>query len=94
MLEIINNTPFNNLPIEYKELNNADFEECVFDGDKTIIQIDNNGFISESLSELVDLNLKDTSVINASVGQGKTTAIIKFDNYIFGCTIHFKLKTK
>ncbi|PQL91665.1 DEAD/DEAH box helicase family protein [Apibacter adventoris] len=71
-------TPFTDLPINFKELNHSDFENYVFENeDKTIIEPDKQGYISDKLNEVIELYKKDTTIINASVGQGKTTAIIK-----------------
>ncbi|WP_136468913.1 DEAD/DEAH box helicase family protein [Flagellimonas onchidii] len=70
-------TPFNFL-IQYKELNHSDFLDYNFeDTDKTVIEPNEQGYISERLRETIDLTKKDTTVINAAVGQGKTTAIIE-----------------
>ena len=40
------------------------------------LELDENGFIGDSLDEKLDFSIKDTSVINCAVGQGKTTAIL------------------
>ena len=69
-------TPFLNTPINFKQLNLSDFQEYIFDEEKTIIT-PVEGYISEPLLEQVDIFKKDTTVINASVGQGKTFSIIK-----------------
>lgn len=73
-----------NYPIQFKELNHSDFEGYNFENEnKTIIEPDENGYISKELNEIIDLKKKDTTVINASVGQGKTTAIIDFVNWYY-----------
>lgn len=44
---------------------------------KTTIEPDDNGRIFSSLSQILNLDESDTTVINASVGQGKTYSILK-----------------
>lgn len=63
-------------PIQYKQINNGDFEGYSFDEEPVNIIPDENGFITDFLIENINLNVTDTTIINASVGQGKTTAII------------------
>ncbi|WP_345202894.1 DEAD/DEAH box helicase family protein [Chryseobacterium ginsengisoli] len=76
-------TPFNNTPINFKQINASDFEGFYVEGNgKTIIE-PRNGYISEPLLENIDLGKKDTTIINASVGQGKTTAVIKFVEWYY-----------
>ncbi|MBA9073512.1 hypothetical protein GGR22_001638 [Flavobacterium gossypii] len=71
--------PFDDLEINFKEINHSDFEKYSFDAvEKTIIFPDEEGYISEKLRECVDLKIKDTTIINAGVGQGKTKAILDF----------------
>ncbi len=41
------------------------------------LELNSNGYIKDSLSEKLNLNIKNTSVINCAVGQGKTTAILE-----------------
>lgn len=62
-------------PIQFKEFNYSDFENYIFDEEKTIITPDEDGYISNELLRIIDLDKKDTTVINAGVGLGKTTAI-------------------
>lgn len=89
--------PFNNTPINFKEINASDFDGFNVEGNgKTIIE-PHNGYISDSLLENIDLYKSDTTIINASVGQGKTTAVIKFieryyknQNYIVVIATPFK----
>ena len=59
---------------------------------KTIIEPDENGRIFNSLNLVLNLDENDTTVINSSVGQGKTYSILKTvetyfnqhpDTYIF-----------
>ncbi|MBP7500542.1 MAG: DEAD/DEAH box helicase family protein, partial [Chryseobacterium sp.] len=67
----------NHTPIQYKELSHSDFEGYTFeDNNVTEIVSDSNGYISDFILQNIQLDKKDTTVINASVGQGKTTAII------------------
>lgn len=66
-----------NTPIQYKEIRPTDFEGYnISDEDLIIINEDEKGYISDFLGTSIDLNIKDTTVINASVGQGKTTALV------------------
>lgn len=75
--------PYNS-PIQFKELNHSDFNGYNFENNsKTIIEPNNQGYISEELTKIIDLKKKDTTVINASVGQGKTTAIIDFIKWCY-----------
>lgn len=68
----------NNSEIEYKTIRPEDFPGYnVKDNSYSTIIADENGFISDFLIKEIDIEHKDTTVINASVGQGKTTALIK-----------------
>lgn len=74
------NSIFDNIPIEFKEVNPDDFDETVYNVQpKEIIKPDDDGFLSENLLPILesDLQNKNTTVINAGVGQGKTTAIME-----------------
>lgn len=65
------------LPIEFKEINPEDFPDYDVKGNsKYIISSDENGFISEKLIEVIDINESNTVIINAGVGEGKSTACI------------------
>lgn len=90
-LEITNST-FNNYPIEFKEINPEDFQyifnpngtreerncfEIENDGEKIIISPNEEGYINEELQKHIHLEHKNTVVINAAVGQGKSHAIIQ-----------------
>lgn len=78
-MEIKEVEPFKSLGINFKEINHSDFDGFIFEDDsKNYIEPDSNGYISDRLNELIDLKKKNTTIINASVGQGKTTAIIRF----------------
>ncbi|MCW3160825.1 DEAD/DEAH box helicase family protein [Chryseobacterium oryctis] len=41
------------------------------------LELNSYGYIKDSLSEKLNLNVRNTSVINCAVGQGKTTAILE-----------------
>ena len=59
-------------PIQFKEINHSDFPNYTFeDSEKTILVPDEKGYISDELWDAVDLEKKDTTIINAGVGQGK-----------------------
>lgn len=80
-MQKINVIPFEEKPIDFKQINISDFYGYIFDdAEKTIIEPNEEGFISDALDNVVDLNKCDTTIINAGVGQGKTTAII--DNFV------------
>lgn len=80
-MQKINVTPFEELSFDFKQLNHSDFSGYLFDDkEKTIIEPNSEGFISDALNNVIDLNKSDTTIINAGVGQGKTTAII--DNFV------------
>lgn len=72
----IENTSFEDYPIEFKEVNPEDFTGFYVQ-DKVTIKPNDKGYISDVLKPEVDLEEKSTLVINAGVGQGKTTAIIQ-----------------
>ena len=66
-----------NSPIEYKQIRPTDFSEYGTSNDDFVqIQENDSGYISDFLTTNIDLYSKDTTVINASVGQGKTTALL------------------
>jgi len=69
-------SPFDNYPIEFKEINPEDFASFSIE-EKTIITPNDEGYINEALQDHIDLNEKDTTVINAGVGQGKTYSVIQ-----------------
>ncbi|MCT4699165.1 MULTISPECIES: DEAD/DEAH box helicase family protein [Tenacibaculum] len=86
------NTEFKDYPIEYKEVNPDDFI-CETDivgsrtnnstlkiepnGQKIIIPPDENGYINNSLQAQITIDYKNTVIVNAAVGQGKSYGIIK-----------------
>lgn len=69
------NSYFEDFPIEFKQINPEDFPTS-HTTEKIIISPDEQGFIKDSLASHIELQDKNTVVINAGVGQGKTTAII------------------
>ncbi len=73
----INTKPINT-PIEFKEVNPEDFKDdyIIEGGNKVIISPDDNGYIGEQLRSLINLQDKNTVVINAGVGQGKSSECI------------------
>jgi len=73
----INNSPFDGFNIEFKEINPTDFNDSFIVDDKVIIEPNEDGYINEVLQSNISLDTKNTVVINASVGQGKSYAIIQ-----------------
>ncbi|MCL6218598.1 DEAD/DEAH box helicase family protein [Zunongwangia pacifica] len=76
---IIKDIPIEGIPIEFKEINPKDFDKEYYNvPPKQIITPDKKGFIKASLSPILeaDLENKNTTIINAGVGQGKTRAIL------------------
>jgi hypothetical protein len=73
------NVHFQDYPIEFKEINPEDFPhfEVENNREKHIISPNDDGYINDSLQGLVNINHKNTTVINAAVGQGKSFAIIQ-----------------
>src|SRR5690606_16667442 len=67
--------PFQDFPIEYKQINPEDFPHFET-SDKVIIAPNNQGYIKDALLEKIELEESNTVLINAGVGQGKTHAII------------------
>lgn len=65
------------LPIEFKKINPDDFPGFIIEGNaKTIISPDENGFIGQQLRSVINLQDKNTVILNAGVGQGKSTTCI------------------
>ncbi|MBU4537995.1 MAG: DEAD/DEAH box helicase family protein [Weeksellaceae bacterium] len=87
------NEHFNDFPIDYFKINreffldgsaggtteeaNSILEQQLLRYTKDIITPDENGRIYSSLREKINLDTKNTTVINASVGQGKTYSILR-----------------
>lgn len=65
------------VPIEFKEINPSDFNSNYIVSEKEML-IPENGFITDSLLQKLQdgLDVKNTVVINAGVGQGKSKAIL------------------
>lgn len=57
-------SPFNNYPIEFKQINPQDFESFIVE-EKTIITPNSEGYINEVLQANINLDEKNTTVINA-----------------------------
>ena len=66
---------FDDFPIEFKQINPEDFPQFEV-SEKSIISPNSQGYIKDALNEKLRLGDKNTVVINAGVGQGKTHAII------------------
>ena len=66
---------FDDFPIEFKQINPEDFPQFEV-LEKSIISPNSQGYIKDALNEKLRLGDKNTVVINAGVGQGKTHAII------------------
>lgn len=65
------------VPIEFKEINPSDFPGYIIDGgNKIIISPDTDGYIGEQLKSVIKLEDNNTVIINAGVGQGKSTTCI------------------
>ncbi|MDB0600279.1 DEAD/DEAH box helicase family protein [Tenacibaculum maritimum] len=76
----IDNSLFENTPIEFKEINPEDFDSKLYNvKPKIVIEPNDDGYISDELLPILtaDLDNKNTTIINAGVGQGKTRAIIE-----------------
>jgi hypothetical protein len=73
------NSYFEDFPIEFKEINPSDFPgfEVENSREKIIIEPNRLGYINDAFQDKIDLSHKNTIVVNAAVGQGKSTAIIK-----------------
>ncbi len=68
------------IPIEFKEINPSDFDNKYYKvEDKIIIKPNGGGFIGDTLLPNLDRGFKEknTVVINAGVGQGKSKAILE-----------------
>lgn len=76
---------FKDFPIEFKKINPEDFESFNVE-EKVIISPNGDGYISEELHSKISLEDKNTVVINAAVGQGKTFSIIEIVKQYFEAT--------
>lgn len=74
------------LPIEFKQINPEDFDSQYYEVEpKNIITPNDEGYISNQIIELIGQSYdeKNTVVINAGVGQGKSYAVIEMiKNYV------------
>lgn len=71
------------IPVEFKEINPSDFDSQYYKvDDKITISPDKKGFISHELLPELErgIGVKNTVVINAGVGQGKSRAILEMAN--------------
>ncbi|MFD0964286.1 DEAD/DEAH box helicase family protein [Pseudofulvibacter geojedonensis] len=73
------NIHFQDYPIEFKEINPEDYPQLEVENyrSKHIVSPDENGYIHTVIQPLLQLDYKNTVVINAAVGQGKSYAIIQ-----------------
>lgn len=70
------NSHFRDYPVEFKEINPKDFP--MFEvNNKEIIHPNNEGYINDSMQSKIQLGEKNSVVINAFVGCGKSYAIIQ-----------------
>ncbi len=85
-MEQLPNEFFEDFPIEFKEINPKDFKIKDNKGirkngfevsPKVLIEPNEKGYIYDSLNPHLQLEKKDTTVINAPVGYGKSYTIIK-----------------
>jgi hypothetical protein len=93
------NSLFENTPIEFKEINHTDFDSDLYNVEPKEIVKPIKGYLSDNLIPILtkDLHNKNTTVINAGVGQGKTTAILEIiekfadhKNYVVVIAVPFK----
>jgi hypothetical protein len=74
------------LPVEFKQINPEDFDSQHYEVEpKNIITPNDEGYISNQIIELIGQSYdeKNTVVINAGVGQGKSYAVIEMiKNYV------------
>ncbi|APD07550.1 hypothetical protein UJ101_02046 [Flavobacteriaceae bacterium UJ101] len=73
----IPNSSFEDFAIEFKEINSSDFPEFILNDKIIITPNETTGYIHDVLQSNIQLEQKNTVVINAAVGQGKTYAIIQ-----------------
>ncbi len=69
--------PFLDFPIKFKEVNPQDFDIPFEVESKIIIKPNDDGYINDEIQKNISLDTKNTVVINAGVGQGKSYAIIQ-----------------
>lgn len=88
------------IPIEFKEINPSDFDSQYYKVEqKIIIKPNKKGFISDELLPILEkgFDVKNTVVINAGVGQGKSRAILQMvqkysnnDDYVVIIAVPYK----
>ncbi len=84
-MELIEVKPFTDLPIQFKEINYSDFIGFKSDGNKkTILTPNKDGYVTDEIIKNIDIEKSNTTIINACVGQGKSTAIIKLISQLQG----------
>ncbi|MDQ6471395.1 DEAD/DEAH box helicase family protein [Flavobacterium sp. LHD-80] len=73
------NQYFQDFPIEFKEINPSDFPEFEIENnnEKIIIEPNDEGFINDALQPHIALEDKNTVIVNASVGNGKSYSVIQ-----------------
>ena len=74
-MELPNNY-FKEFPIEYKQLNVEDFSD-VFATSKLELEIKDTQYLNDVLQDKINFKKRNTTVINAPVGNGKSFAIIQ-----------------
>jgi len=70
------NNEFEDYPVEFNRVNTDDFPSN-FSTSKIIINPDSEGYLNDNLQDNIELNDRNTVVINAGVGSGKTFAVIQ-----------------
>lgn len=81
------NVHFKDFSIDFKEINPEDFiadDKMIFDvGKKIIIEPNDDGYIHDALQDKIVISDKNTVVVNAQVGCGKSFTIIKLIKRIY-----------
>lgn len=86
------NKHFQGFPIDFKQINPDDFTSVGFSVDeKVIIEPNDDGYIFDALNDNISMSEKNTVVINAPVGYGKSYAIIKLIKAIYGINKRSKI---
>lgn len=70
--------PIKGVEIEFKQINTDDFDSKYYSVEKEIIEPNKKGYLADSLKPILDneFDVKNTVVINAGVGQGKSRTIM------------------
>jgi len=61
--------------IEYKKVEVEEFNSCGYKAKKTMIELDDNGYLGDTLVNTINIKEKSTDVLNITTGCGKTTTI-------------------